>query len=176
MSHISIVYPVVPITTWGLTISTVTATSSLTFFSRPLLFRAGSTAFSSLQGVVSEQTLKAVEGMGFTHMTEIQAHTIPPLLDGRWVPASGWRGLSVEPWMAVGSSIRLLCGGMSMTVSQPPSTSCLSSGYSPSMYPIECFVMLTLDLSSGSRYACCCLFVWREIFLYKDLATGVHLH
>ncbi|XP_076444991.1 uncharacterized protein LOC143282955 isoform X2 [Babylonia areolata] len=41
------------------------------------------TAFSSLQSVVSDLTLKAVADMGFTHMTEIQARAIRPLLEGR---------------------------------------------------------------------------------------------
>ncbi|XP_035224237.1 ATP-dependent RNA helicase DDX18-like [Stegodyphus dumicola] len=41
------------------------------------------TSFSSLQEKVSEHTLKAVADMGFDKMTEIQARTIPQLLDGR---------------------------------------------------------------------------------------------
>ncbi|XP_011194542.2 probable ATP-dependent RNA helicase pitchoune [Zeugodacus cucurbitae] len=40
-------------------------------------------AFASLKGVVSEPTLKAIEEMGFTDMTEIQAKSLPPLLQGR---------------------------------------------------------------------------------------------
>ena len=39
--------------------------------------------FSSLVGVVSEKTLKAVEEMGFTDMMEIQYKSIRPLLEGR---------------------------------------------------------------------------------------------
>lgn len=39
--------------------------------------------FSSLEGKVSSETLKAIEEMGFTTMTEIQAKSIPPLLEGR---------------------------------------------------------------------------------------------
>ncbi|KAM0749046.1 DEAD-domain-containing protein [Meredithblackwellia eburnea MCA 4105] len=39
------------------------------------------TEFSSLD--LSSGTRKAVEAMGFTHMTEVQARTIPPLLAGR---------------------------------------------------------------------------------------------
>ncbi|XP_037029055.1 probable ATP-dependent RNA helicase pitchoune [Bradysia coprophila] len=39
--------------------------------------------FSSLEGKVSSETLKAIEDMGFTTMTEIQAKSIPPLLEGR---------------------------------------------------------------------------------------------
>ncbi|GJN88231.1 hypothetical protein Rhopal_001196-T1 [Rhodotorula paludigena] len=40
-----------------------------------------STAFSSLD--LSEGTRKALEGMGFSNMTEVQARTIPPLLAGK---------------------------------------------------------------------------------------------
>ncbi|KAK9504784.1 hypothetical protein O3M35_008970 [Rhynocoris fuscipes] len=39
--------------------------------------------FKSLEGKISEGTLKAIEDMGFTTMTEIQARAIPPLLEGR---------------------------------------------------------------------------------------------
>lgn len=39
--------------------------------------------FSSLKSTVSEQTLQGVTDMGFTKMTEIQAKSIPPLLEGR---------------------------------------------------------------------------------------------
>lgn len=39
--------------------------------------------FSSLEGHVCENTLKGITDMGFTVMTEIQAKTIPPLLEGR---------------------------------------------------------------------------------------------
>lgn len=39
------------------------------------------TAFSSLD--LSPGTVKAIEQMGFTDMTEVQARTIPPLLAGR---------------------------------------------------------------------------------------------
>lgn len=39
--------------------------------------------FSSLEGHVCENTLKGIADMGFTVMTEIQAKTIPPLLEGR---------------------------------------------------------------------------------------------
>jgi len=41
------------------------------------------TSFKSLEDAVCESTLKGVSDMGFTHMTEIQARTIPPLLEGR---------------------------------------------------------------------------------------------
>ncbi|GAB6027533.1 ATP-dependent RNA helicase ddx18 [Chamberlinius hualienensis] len=42
-----------------------------------------SALFSSLKGKVCEQTLKGIESMGFTQMTEIQAQSIPHLLEGR---------------------------------------------------------------------------------------------
>ena len=41
------------------------------------------TSFSSLKDKVCELTLKGVEDMGFTHMTEIQHKSIPYLLEGR---------------------------------------------------------------------------------------------
>ncbi|BFZ10185.1 hypothetical protein BsWGS_13224 [Bradybaena similaris] len=41
------------------------------------------TSFASLESKVSEQTLKGVADMGFTHMTEIQYKSIPYLLEGR---------------------------------------------------------------------------------------------
>jgi len=41
------------------------------------------TEFTSLKEKVSELTLKAIDDMGFTQMTEIQAKAIPPLLEGR---------------------------------------------------------------------------------------------
>ena len=41
--------------------------------------------FSSLEERVCSQTLRAICDMGFTKMTEIQAKSIPPLLDGRFV-------------------------------------------------------------------------------------------
>lgn len=40
-------------------------------------------SFNVLEGKVSRETLKAIEDMGFTKMTEIQAKAIPPLLEGR---------------------------------------------------------------------------------------------
>lgn len=45
------------------------------------------TSFSSLKDSVSELTLKGIVDMGFTHMTEIQAKSIPHLLEGRLVSA-----------------------------------------------------------------------------------------
>jgi ATP-dependent RNA helicase DDX18/HAS1 len=41
---------------------------------------------------VSEMTLKAIEEMGFTHMTEIQAKTVEPLLDGKDVMGAAKTG------------------------------------------------------------------------------------
>ncbi|KAH9491547.1 ATP-dependent RNA helicase ddx18 [Bulinus truncatus] len=41
------------------------------------------TSFASLEGKVSDMTLKGVADMGFTHMTEIQYKSIPYLLEGR---------------------------------------------------------------------------------------------
>jgi len=49
-------------------------------------------AFESLQGKVSDHTLKAVKEMGYTHMTEIQAQSIPPLLEGRDILAAAKTG------------------------------------------------------------------------------------
>nr|KAI8742262.1 ATP-dependent RNA helicase DDX18-like [Biomphalaria glabrata] len=43
----------------------------------------GDTSFASLEGKVSELTLKGVADMGFTHMTPIQYKSIPYLLEGR---------------------------------------------------------------------------------------------
>ncbi|XP_055906224.1 probable ATP-dependent RNA helicase pitchoune [Eupeodes corollae] len=40
-------------------------------------------SFASLKGLVSDESLKAIAEMGFTSMTEIQAKSIPPLLEGR---------------------------------------------------------------------------------------------
>lgn len=40
-------------------------------------------SFASLKGIVSDATLKAIEQMGFSEMTEIQAKSLPPLLQGR---------------------------------------------------------------------------------------------
>jgi ATP-dependent RNA helicase DDX18/HAS1 len=41
------------------------------------------TSFKVLEGSVSEATLKGIADMGFTHMTDIQARSIPALLEGR---------------------------------------------------------------------------------------------
>ncbi|KAF8766758.1 ATP-dependent RNA helicase DDX18 like protein [Argiope bruennichi] len=50
------------------------------------------TTFSSLEGKVSERTLKAVAEMGFTKMTDIQAKAIPPLLETKDVVACAKTG------------------------------------------------------------------------------------
>ncbi|XP_041662595.1 ATP-dependent RNA helicase DDX18 [Cheilinus undulatus] len=50
------------------------------------------TSFASLAELVSENTLKAVKDMGFTHMTEIQHKSIRPLLEGRDVLAAAKTG------------------------------------------------------------------------------------
>lgn len=39
--------------------------------------------FDTLMGKVCDETLKGIADMGFTTMTEIQARSIPPLLEGR---------------------------------------------------------------------------------------------
>lgn len=49
-------------------------------------------AFESLEGKVSAHTLKAIKEMGYTHMTEIQAQSIPPLLEGRDILAAARTG------------------------------------------------------------------------------------
>lgn len=41
------------------------------------------TSFTSLEGKISDLTLKGVRDMGFTNMTDIQAKAIPHLLEGR---------------------------------------------------------------------------------------------
>ncbi|KAH0621346.1 hypothetical protein JD844_022517 [Phrynosoma platyrhinos] len=50
------------------------------------------TSFASLKGLVSENTLKGITDMGFTHMTEIQHKSIKPLLDGRDILAAAKTG------------------------------------------------------------------------------------
>uniref|UniRef100_A0A663DNB6 ATP-dependent RNA helicase n=1 Tax=Aquila chrysaetos chrysaetos TaxID=223781 RepID=A0A663DNB6_AQUCH len=49
-------------------------------------------SFTSLAGVVSENTLKGINDMGFTHMTEIQHKSIKPLLEGRDILAAAKTG------------------------------------------------------------------------------------
>lgn len=48
--------------------------------------------FASLKDLVCENTLKAIEDMGFTAMTEIQSRAIPPLLSGRDLVGSAKTG------------------------------------------------------------------------------------
>ncbi|XP_035412009.1 LOW QUALITY PROTEIN: ATP-dependent RNA helicase DDX18 [Cygnus atratus] len=49
-------------------------------------------SFTSLDGLVSENTLKGINDMGFTHMTEIQHKSIKPLLEGRDILAAAKTG------------------------------------------------------------------------------------
>lgn len=49
-------------------------------------------SFEALRGKVSDATLKAVVEMGFSKMTEIQAKSIPPLLEGRDLVGSAKTG------------------------------------------------------------------------------------
>ncbi|XP_065606380.1 ATP-dependent RNA helicase DDX18 isoform X1 [Cyrtonyx montezumae] len=49
-------------------------------------------SFTSLAGLVSENTLKGINDMGFTHMTEIQHKSIKPLLEGRDILAAAKTG------------------------------------------------------------------------------------
>ena len=44
-----------------------------------------SKSFSSLTGLVSNKTLKAIQEMGFKDMMEIQYKSIRPLLEGRYI-------------------------------------------------------------------------------------------
>ncbi|XP_006981017.1 ATP-dependent RNA helicase DDX18 [Peromyscus maniculatus bairdii] len=50
------------------------------------------TSFASLSNLVNENTLKAIEEMGFRHMTEIQHKSIRPLLEGRDLLAAAKTG------------------------------------------------------------------------------------
>ncbi|XP_058125962.1 probable ATP-dependent RNA helicase pitchoune [Anopheles ziemanni] len=52
----------------------------------------GDREFKSLEGKVSENTLKGIAEMGFTKMTEIQAKSIPPLLEGHDLVGSAKTG------------------------------------------------------------------------------------
>lgn len=49
-------------------------------------------SFTSLKGLISDESLKGIEEMGFTTMTEIQAKSIPPLLEGRDLVGSAKTG------------------------------------------------------------------------------------
>lgn len=51
-----------------------------------------SRSFSNLTEIVSDLTMKGIKEMGFTKMTEIQAKTIPHLLEGRDVVAAAKTG------------------------------------------------------------------------------------
>ncbi|KAF3427553.1 hypothetical protein E2986_06399 [Frieseomelitta varia] len=53
---------------------------------------ANDTSFKILKEIVCENTLKGIEDMGFTNMTEIQAKAIPPLLEGRDLVGSAKTG------------------------------------------------------------------------------------
>lgn len=50
------------------------------------------TSFASLSNLVNENTLRAIEEMGFKHMTEIQHKSIRPLLEGRDLLAAAKTG------------------------------------------------------------------------------------
>uniref|UniRef100_A0A182QTN9 ATP-dependent RNA helicase n=1 Tax=Anopheles farauti TaxID=69004 RepID=A0A182QTN9_9DIPT len=52
----------------------------------------GDREFKSLEGKISDNTMKAIVDMGFTKMTEIQAKSIPPLLEGRDLVGSAKTG------------------------------------------------------------------------------------
>ncbi|CAB3375211.1 Hypothetical predicted protein [Cloeon dipterum] len=49
-------------------------------------------SFSGLEGRVCSETMKGIAEMGFTEMTEIQAKSIPPLLEGRDLVGSAKTG------------------------------------------------------------------------------------
>ena len=49
-------------------------------------------SFASLKGHVCEKTLNGISDMGFTHMTDIQAKSIPSLLEGRDLVGSAKTG------------------------------------------------------------------------------------
>jgi hypothetical protein len=71
-------------------------------------------SFSSLE--LSEPSQKAIDEMHFTHMTEVQARTIPPLLVGRDVlgaaKTGALTGVCVSMFFrpSVGLQRRLACG------------------------------------------------------------------
>jgi ATP-dependent RNA helicase DDX18/HAS1 len=52
----------------------------------------GDQSFDVLKDTVSEETLKGISDLGFTQMTEIQARSIPPLLEGRDLVGSAKTG------------------------------------------------------------------------------------
>ena len=49
-------------------------------------------SFESLNSHVCDKTLEGIKDMGFTHMTDIQAKSIPPLLEGRDLVGSAKTG------------------------------------------------------------------------------------
>ena len=49
-------------------------------------------SFESLKSHVCDKTLEGIKDMGFTHMTDIQAKSIPPLLEGRDLVGSAKTG------------------------------------------------------------------------------------
>ena len=49
-------------------------------------------SFASLKDHVCDKTLEGIKEMGFTHMTDIQAKSIPPLLEGRDLVGSAKTG------------------------------------------------------------------------------------
>lgn len=49
-------------------------------------------SFSTLEGAVNENLLKAIAEMGFNKMTQIQLRAIPPLLEGRDLVGSAKTG------------------------------------------------------------------------------------
>jgi len=79
------------------TTSSATTTTPTTTDAKPVATTKNSSimsdvAFESLEGKVSAHTLKAIKEMGYTHMTEIQAQSIPPLLEGRDILAAARTG------------------------------------------------------------------------------------
>jgi len=80
----------------GETTTSATTTTTTTTDAKPVATKNSSimsdVAFESLDGKVSTHTLKAIKEMGYTHMTEIQAQSIPPLLEGRDILAAARTG------------------------------------------------------------------------------------
>jgi len=79
------------------TTTSSTTTTTTTTDAKPVATTKNSSimsdvAFESLEGKVSAHTLKAIKEMGYTHMTEIQAQSIPPLLEGRDILAAARTG------------------------------------------------------------------------------------
>jgi len=80
----------------GETTTSATTTTTTSTDAKPVATKNSSimsdVAFESLDGKVSTHTLKAIKEMGYTHMTEIQAQSIPPLLEGRDILAAARTG------------------------------------------------------------------------------------